>query len=164
MKGISTMLWFDGQALSAARFYTAIFPNSRIHGEEAYPDVEFPEGAEADPGSVMTVSFELDGRPFTGLNGGPQFTFTEAISFVVSCESQDEVDYFWDRLLDGGGEPSQCGWLKDRYGVSWQVVPTALFEIASRPDQDGVQRAWQAMLSMSKLDIAGLERAYEGSE
>ena len=162
MKGISTMLWFDGRALEAARFYTAIFPNSIIHGDESYPDVEYPENAQADAGSVMTVSFEIDGRPFTALNGGPQFTFTEAISLVVSCESQDEVDYFWDRLIDGGGEPSQCGWLKDRFGVSWQVVPTALYEITAGPDEAGRQRAWQAMLSMQKMDIAELQRAYDG--
>lgn len=164
MNGISTMLWFDGQALSAARFYTEIFPNSVIHGGEDFPDVEYPENAEADPGTVMTVSFEIDGRPFTALNGGPMYTFTEAISFVVSCASQDEVDYFWDRLTDGGGEPGRCGWLKDRFGVSWQVVPTALFEITSGPDAEGCQRAWQAMLSMEKMDIAALQRAYDGVE
>jgi predicted 3-demethylubiquinone-9 3-methyltransferase (glyoxalase superfamily) len=164
MKGLSTMLWFDGQALEAARFYVSIFPHSVVHGDVVYPDAEYPEGARADPGATMTVSFELDGRAFTGLNGGPQFTFSEAISFVVACENQDEVDYFWDRLLEGGGQPSRCGWLKDRFGVSWQVVPTALFEITSGPDPEGGQRAWQAMLGMEKIDIAALRRAYDGVE
>ena len=163
MKDLSTMLWFDGQALAAARYYTAIFPNSTINGEEVFPDVEYPENAEADPGGVMTVAFELDGRPFTALNGGPMYTFSEAISFVVTCEGQDEVDYYWDRLTDGGGEPGACGWLKDRFGVSWQVVPTALFELGSGPDPEGAQRVWQAMLGMSKLDIAALQAAYDGS-
>jgi predicted 3-demethylubiquinone-9 3-methyltransferase (glyoxalase superfamily) len=162
MKGLSTMLWFDGQALDAARFYVGIFPNSRIDGDDAYPDVEYPAHAEFDPGSVMTVSFALDGMPFTALNGGPLYTFTEAISFVISCESQEEVDYFWERLTEGGGEPGRCGWLKDRFGVSWQVVPTRLHELGSGPDPDGAQRVWQAMLQMDKLDIAGLERAYDG--
>jgi predicted 3-demethylubiquinone-9 3-methyltransferase (glyoxalase superfamily) len=164
MKGLSTMLWFDGRALEAARFYVSIFPNSVVHGEDAFPDVEYPENATSDPGGVMTVSFELDGHPFTGLNGGPQYTFSEAISFVVACESQDEVDYFWDRLTDGGGEPGRCGWLKDRFGVSWQVVPTALFEIASGPDEEGSKRTWQAMLGMDKIDIEALQRAYDGVE
>jgi predicted 3-demethylubiquinone-9 3-methyltransferase (glyoxalase superfamily) len=164
MKGISTFLWFDSQALQAARFYAAIFPNSVVHGDSAFPDVEYPENAQADPGSVMTVSFELDGRPFTALNGGPQFDFTPAVSFVVACEGQDEVDYFWERLAEGGGEPGQCGWLKDRYGVSWQVVPTALYEITSGSDDEGNKRAWQAMLGMKKLDIAELQRAYDGAE
>jgi predicted 3-demethylubiquinone-9 3-methyltransferase (glyoxalase superfamily) len=162
MKGLSTMLWFDGQALQAARFYASIFPNSVVHGDEAYPDVEFPVGAQPDPGSVMTVSFELDGMPFTGLNGGPQYTFSEATSFVVSCEGQDEVDYFWERLTEGGGQPGQCGWLKDRFGVSWQVVPTELLAIASGPDPEGGKRTWQAMLTMQKIDIAALQRAYDG--
>jgi len=162
MQGLSTMLWFDGQALEAARFYVSVFPNSVIHGDAAFPDVDYPENAQADPGSVMTVSFELDGRPFTALNGGPQYTFSEAISFVVTCEGQDEVDYFWDRLTDGGGEPGRCGWLKDPFGVSWQVVPTALFELGSGPDAEGAQRVWQAMLGMDKLSIPDLQRAYDG--
>jgi predicted 3-demethylubiquinone-9 3-methyltransferase (glyoxalase superfamily)/heme-degrading monooxygenase HmoA len=164
VKGISTFLWFDGQALSAARFYVSIFPNSVVHADSTFPDVEYPENAQADPGSVMTVSFELDGRPFTALNGGPQFSFTPAVSFVVSCENQDEVDYFWERLTEGGGEPGQCGWLTDRFGVSWQVVPTALSEIMSGPDPEGAQRAFQAMMGMGRLDIAGLQRAYDGVE
>jgi predicted 3-demethylubiquinone-9 3-methyltransferase (glyoxalase superfamily) len=151
------MLWFDHQAREAARFYASIFPNSVVHGDAVNPDDE-----PAEASSVMTVSFELDGVPFTGLNGGPQYTFTPAVSFVVSCEGQDEVDYFWDRLTEGGGEPGRCGWLTDRFGVSWQVVPTALFEITSGPDAEGAQRAWQAMMGMDKLEIAALQRAYDG--
>lgn len=164
MNPITTFLWFDGRALEAARFYVAIFPNSRIHGEEDYPEVEFPEGAEADPGSVMTVSFELEGTPFVGLNGGPLYSFTPAISFQISCETQDEVDYFWDRLTEGGGEPGRCGWLTDRFGVSWQVVPTTLGRLAAGPDQEAANRMWQAMLGMDKLVIADLERAYAGEQ
>ncbi len=146
-------LWFDGQAEQAAAHYVAIFPHSEILGVTRYgPGTPGPEG------SVMTVSFSLDGQQFVGLNGGPQFTFSEAISFEIHCADQDEVDYYWDRLSEGG-EPGPCGWLKDRFGVSWQVVPTVLLEMIEDPDPGRAQRAFQAMLSMGKIDIAEVQRA-----
>jgi predicted 3-demethylubiquinone-9 3-methyltransferase (glyoxalase superfamily) len=150
---ITPCLWFDTEGEEAATFYTSIFKNSRI--------LEVTRYGSAGPrpaGTVMTVSFELDGQPFVALNGGPEFTFDEAISFQVSCESQDEVDEFWTRLSEGG-EEGPCGWLKDRYGVSWQIVPTALFDLIRDPDQAKAQRAMQAMLGMKKLDIGELQRA-----
>jgi predicted 3-demethylubiquinone-9 3-methyltransferase (glyoxalase superfamily) len=146
-------LWFDGQAEQAAAHYTAIFPNSKVLGTTRYgPDTPGPEGG------VMTVSFSLDGQEYVGLNGGPQFTFSEAISFQILCADQEEVDHYWDRLSDGG-EEGPCGWLKDRFGVSWQVVPTALFELIGDPDPARAQRATKAMLGMRKIDIAELQRA-----
>ena len=155
MKGIYTFLWFDDRAFEAAAFYVSVFPNSRILGDDVFAD-ERP-GKEHEVG---VVSFELDGRPFAAINGGPMFSFTPAISLVVSCEGQDEVDYFWERLCDGG-EPSMCGWLVDRFGVSWQVVPTALAGLIGGPDPDGAARASAAMLQMGKLDIAALQSAYD---
>jgi predicted 3-demethylubiquinone-9 3-methyltransferase (glyoxalase superfamily) len=146
-------LWFDGQAEQAAEHYTAIFPNSEILGVTRYgPDMPAPEG------QVMTVEFSLDGQQYVGLNGGPEFTFSEAISFQIHCADQDEVDHYWTRLADGG-EEGPCGWLKDRFGVSWQVVPTRLFELVGDSDPGRAQRATQAMLTMKKIDIAALERA-----
>ncbi len=146
-------LWFDGQAEQAARHYTAIFPNSAITATTRFgPDSPGPEG------SVLTVDFALDGEPFVALNGGPQFAFTEAVSFQVPCADQDEVDHYWDRLSDGG-EPGQCGWLKDRFGVSWQVIPTELPALLGDPDPDRAQRAMQAMLAMGKLDVAAMREA-----
>jgi predicted 3-demethylubiquinone-9 3-methyltransferase (glyoxalase superfamily) len=146
-------LWFDGQAEQAAAHYTAIFPNSKVLQVTRYgPGMPAPEG------SVMTVSFSLDGQEYVGLNGGPQFTFTEAISFQIFCADQDEVDHYWGQLSEGGDE-GQCGWLKDRFGVSWQVVPTALFELVGDPDPGRAQRATQAMLGMRKIEIAGLRQA-----
>ena len=146
-------LWFDGQAEQAAQHYTAIFPNSEILGVTRYgPDMPAPEG------KVMTVEFNLDGQRYVGLNGGPQFSFSEAISFQIHCADQNEVDHYWTRLTDGG-EEGPCGWLKDRYGVSWQVVPTRLFELVGDPDPGRAQRATQAMLTMKKIDIGLLERA-----
>jgi len=146
-------LWFDGQAEQAAAHYTAIFPNSKVLQVTRYgPGMPAPEG------SVMTVSFSLDGQEYVGLNGGPQFTFTEAISFQIFCADQDEVDHYWGQLSEGG-EEGQCGWLKDRFGVSWQVVPTALFELVGDPDPGRAQRATQAMLGMRKIEIAGLRQA-----
>jgi len=146
-------LWFDGQAEQAAAHYTAIFPNSKVLQATRYgPGMPAPEG------SVMTVSFSLDGQEYVGLNGGPQFTFTEAISFQIFCADQDEVDHYWGQLSEGG-EEGQCGWLKDRFGVSWQVVPTALFELVGDPDPGRAQRATQAMLGMRKIEIAGLRQA-----
>jgi predicted 3-demethylubiquinone-9 3-methyltransferase (glyoxalase superfamily) len=153
---IVTNLWFDTEAEEAAGFYTSLFKNSRIVNVSRYP-----EGAPREAGMVMTVEFELDGQRFVGINGGPEFTFDEAISLQISCEDQDEVDYFWQRLTDGG-EESQCGWLKDRYGLSWQVVPKGMEEVFSDPDPERASRATQAMLGMRKLDIAALRSAADG--
>ena len=150
-------LWFDGQAEAAAKFYTSVFPNSRIvrinHFTEAGHEVH---GRAA--GSVMTVAFEIGGQLFTGLNGGPHFKFNEAVSFEVNCETQAEIDYYWAKLSEGGRE-SQCGWLKDRFGVSWQVVPARMAEFFPEDDPAKAGRAMEAMLKMKKLDIAALERA-----
>lgn len=158
MKKIVPCLWFDTEAEEAAAFYTAIFPNSRI--------VQVAHYGSAGPrpeGMVMTVSFELDGHEFTALNGGPEFRFNEAISFQVRCESQQEVDNFWTRLTEGGGEEGPCGWLKDKYGVSWQIEPVALYELISDPDTEKAQRVVAAMLSMKKIEISELEKAAAGS-
>jgi predicted 3-demethylubiquinone-9 3-methyltransferase (glyoxalase superfamily) len=150
-------LWFDGQAEQAAAHYTAIFPRSEILGVTRYgPGTPGPEGG------VMTVSFSLDGQQYVGLNGGPQFTFTEVISFQVRCADQEEVDYYWERLSEGG-EQGPCGWVKDRFGVSWQIEPTVLLELINDPDQDRAQRALQAMLSMGKIEIAELLKAADQS-
>jgi len=153
---ISPNLWFDTEAEEAAEFYTSVFTNSRIVSKSHYT-----ENAPREAGMVMTVDFELDGQRFVGINGGPQFTFDEAISFEVSCESQDEIDFFWERLSEGGQE-GQCGWLKDRFGVSWQVVPTGMDEVFSDPDPERAERAVQAMLGMRKLYIAALRNAADG--
>jgi predicted 3-demethylubiquinone-9 3-methyltransferase (glyoxalase superfamily) len=153
MHEITPSLWFDTQGEEAARFYTSVFPNSQI--------LEVARYGAAGPrpeGTVMTVSFELDGHKFVALNGGPEFTFNEAISFQVSCKTQEEVDAFWTKLTDGG-EQGPCGWLKDRYGVSWQIIPTVLPELLSDPDQEKSQRVMRAMLEMKKLEIDALERA-----
>jgi predicted 3-demethylubiquinone-9 3-methyltransferase (glyoxalase superfamily) len=150
-------LWFDDQAEQAAAHYTSIFPNSKVDEVTRYgPDMPGPEGG------AMTVSFSLDGERFLGLNGGPQYTFSEAVSFQIMCESQDEVDHYWERLSDGG-EEGPCGWLKDRFGLSWQVVPTVLPELISGPDHERSQRALQAMLGMRKLVIAELVEAADGA-
>jgi predicted 3-demethylubiquinone-9 3-methyltransferase (glyoxalase superfamily) len=153
---IVTNLWFDTEAEEAAEFYTSLFGNSRIVNVSRYP-----EGAPREAGMAMTVEFELDGQRFVGINGGPEFTFDEAISLQISCEDQEEVDYFWERLTDGG-EEGQCGWLKDRYGLSWQVIPKGMDEVFSDPDPERARRATQAMLGMRKLDIAALRSAAEG--
>ena len=150
---INPSLWFDSQAEEAATFYTGIFPSSKIGRV-----VRYPKGAPGPEGSVLTVEFELDGLTFTAINGGPVFQFTEAVSFVVNCESQKEVDYYWERLLEGG-TPSQCGWLKDKYGVSWQIVPTVLPELLGDPDPRVAQRVNEAMMKMVKLDIDALKKA-----
>jgi len=155
MPKITPFLWFDNQAEEAANFYVSIFKNSKIGDISRYG-----EAGPGPAGSAMVVAFELDGQPFNALNGGPLFTFSEAISFRVDCQDQAEVDYFWDKLSDGG-QTSQCGWLKDRYGLSWQVVPTALPRILSNPDPVKARRATEAMLKMTKLDIAALEAAAE---
>jgi predicted 3-demethylubiquinone-9 3-methyltransferase (glyoxalase superfamily) len=160
---ITPCLWFDSDAEPAAEFYTGIFPNSVITQISRYGEA----GREIHgktPGSVMVVAFELDGQPFTALNGGPrpQFQFNEAISFQVSCETQAEVDHYWDRLSEGGEERAQqCGWLKDRYGVSWQIVPSILPRLISDPDSRKSQQTFQAMLQMRKLDIAALRQAHD---
>ena len=160
---IAPCLWFEHQAEDAARFYTGIFKNSRI-GKISHYGEAGREIHGRPPGSVMTVTFELDGQEFTALNGGPIFRFNEAISFQVYCRNQEEVDYYWEKLGEGGDERAkQCGWLKDKYGVSWQVVPTALIDIVSDPTSEKSQRAMTAMLQMKKIDSAAMERAYAGT-
>jgi predicted 3-demethylubiquinone-9 3-methyltransferase (glyoxalase superfamily) len=150
---ISPNLWFDTQSEEAAEFYVSVFPNSRITNVSSYG-----ENTPGKAGTVMTVQFVLDGLDFTAINGGPLFTFSEAVSFHIACADQREVDHYWDRLGDGGEEGS-CGWLKDRYGLSWQVVPAALGTLLGDPDAGRAQRAMQAMLGMRKLDVAALEAA-----
>lgn len=155
-------LWFDTQAEEAAQFYTGIFPNSRILSVTRYTEVgrEF-HGKE--PGSVMTVTFELNGDPLLALNGGPEFAFNEAISLEIVCEDQAEVDHYWDRLIEGGDPAAQqCGWLKDKFGVSWQVVPRGWEAMLNDPDPQKVARVSTAMFAMKKLDVAALERAFNG--
>ena len=156
---ISICLWFDDQAEEAARFYTSIFENSRIVTTTRYTK-EGAQVAGRPEGSVLTVAFELDGQPFAALNGGPIFQFSEAISIVVHCASQQEVDHYWNQLSKGGDEAAQqCGWLKDRYGVSWQIVPTLLFELLDDPNPEVVRKATEAMLKMKKLDVEALRKA-----
>ena len=156
MRPIVPNLWFDTEAEQAAELYVSVFPDSRIVRVARYP-----EGAPGPAGSVMSVEFELGGQRFVGINGGPQFPFTEAVSFQITCETQEELDAYWDRLVDGG-EPSQCGWLKDRYGLSWQVVPLGMDEVLGDPDPERAGRAVQAMLGMTKLDLAALRAAADG--
>jgi predicted 3-demethylubiquinone-9 3-methyltransferase (glyoxalase superfamily) len=158
MKGITPFLWFDDQAEEAARFYTSLFPGSKIRRVTRYGEV-----GPGRAGSVMTVDFELDGQELVALNGGPEYRFTEAVSFLVNCETQDEVDELWEKLSDGG-EQGPCGWLKDRYGLSWQVVPTLLGQLISDPDPVKSQRVTAAMLQMGKIEIEPLLQAYEGTE
>lgn len=155
MTKISPFLWFDSQAEEAANFYVSIFENSKI-----LTTTRYGEAGPGPKGSVMTVVFQLDGREFIALNGGPHFKFTEAISFSVDCKNQKEVDDYW-RKLSEGGEQGPCGWLKDRYGLSWQINPTVLGEMLSDPDPEKSKRVMQAMLQMKKIDIAALKRAYE---
>lgn len=156
MPRISPFLWFDHQAEEAARFYVAIFPNSKIVSTARYG-----EAGPGPRGTVMTVAFELDGQEFIALNGGPQFTFTEAISLSIDCQTQDEVDRYWAKL-GAGGQEQPCGWVKDRYGLSWQVNPTILGEMLSDPDPAKAKRVMEAMLTMTKIVIADLKKAYEG--
>jgi predicted 3-demethylubiquinone-9 3-methyltransferase (glyoxalase superfamily) len=159
---MAACLWFDTEAEQAAEFYTSIFENSRIKeicrfGKEGH------EIHGREPGSVMTVSFELDGQEFTALNGGPIFKFNEAVSFQIFCDTQKDADYYWDRLRAGGNpNAQQCGWLKDKFGLSWQVIPTKVLELIKDPDSPRAQRATKAMLQMKKLDVAALQRAYDG--
>jgi predicted 3-demethylubiquinone-9 3-methyltransferase (glyoxalase superfamily) len=154
---IAPMLWFDGQAEDAARFYVGIFPNSRITKIARCGD-----SGPGPKGSVLVASFELDGQPFTALNGGPRFKFTEAISLVVHCRDQREVDRYWDTLLEGGGQTQACGWLKDRYGLSWQIVPGEVMEMIADDDMEKAERAMNAVWQMIKLDLEAIRRAYDG--
>jgi predicted 3-demethylubiquinone-9 3-methyltransferase (glyoxalase superfamily) len=159
---ITPCLWFDDQAESAVAFYTGIFKNSKVTKISRYGKAG-QEIHQKPPGSVMIIAFELDGSPFTALNGGPQFKFNEAVSLQVMCKTQEEIDHFWNALSAGGDDNArQCGWLKDKYGVSWQVVPIELPDLLSDPDSERSQRAMNAMMKMKKLDIAGLKRAFEG--
>lgn len=162
---ITPNLWFDTQAEDAAKFYTSIFKNSKIgrithYGKESHEINGIPEG------KVMTVEFQLEGQVFVALNGGPHFKFTEAISFIVNCDAQEEVDYYWEKLSEGGDEKAQvCGWLKDKYGVSWQIIPTHLTEMISDPDPEKSERVMKALLQMKKkIDIKTLKQAYEGND
>jgi len=157
MPKITPFLWFDKQAEEAANHYISIFKNSKIVNVARYGD-----GGPGPKGSVMTIAFQLDGQDFVALNGGPQFKFDEAISFVVNCETQQEIDDYWSKLLAGGGRPSQCGWLKDKFGLSWQIVPTALGKLLQDKDPQKSRRVMEAMLQMQKIDIARLKQAHEG--
>ena len=160
MQKITPFLWFDDNAEEAVKFYTSIFKNSKI-GKIARYDKAGEKAAGRPAGSVMTIEFHLEGQEFVALNGGPHFKFTEAISFVVNCQTQEEVDYYWEKLSAGGKEV-QCGWLKDKFGLSWQIVPTVLGELLSDEDAAKSQRVMQAMLKMVKLDIKKLQDAYAG--
>jgi predicted 3-demethylubiquinone-9 3-methyltransferase (glyoxalase superfamily) len=157
MPKITPFLWFDDQAEEAAQLYTSVFDDAKI-----LKVTQYGEPGPGKPGSAMTVEFELEGQRFIGLNGGPNYSFTEAVSFQVSCETQEEVDRFWSQLSEGG-EEGPCGWLKDRFGLSWQIVPTALPRLLTDPDREKADRAMQAMLQMKKIEIAELERAAEGA-
>jgi predicted 3-demethylubiquinone-9 3-methyltransferase (glyoxalase superfamily) len=163
-QSIVPCLWFDTLAEEAARFYTGVFKNSKMGKISRYTEA----GREAHgkpPGTVMTVEFELNGQPFTALNGGPHFKFNEAVSFQIMCRDQEEVDHYWNRLTEGGDpNAQQCGWLKDKYGLSWQVVPTTLIEMVTDSDREKSGRAMEAMLQMKKIDIATVRRAFEGRE
>jgi predicted 3-demethylubiquinone-9 3-methyltransferase (glyoxalase superfamily) len=151
-------LWFDTEAEQAAEFYCSVFPNSRILSSSRYPDA-VPDKA----GTVMVVEFELDGHRFTGINGGPEFKFDEAVSFQINCRDQDEVDYYWEKLTADGGRESMCGWLADKFGLSWQVVPEGMEELFADPDPERANRAMQAMFQMRKLDVAALRAAADGA-
>jgi predicted 3-demethylubiquinone-9 3-methyltransferase (glyoxalase superfamily) len=154
MQKITPFLWFDGKAEEATNFYTSIFKNSKVLSV-----LRYGEAGPGPAGSVMSATFELEGQRFIALNGGPQFTFSPAISFFVNCETQKEVDELWEKLL-AGGEKNRCGWLRDRYGISWQIIPTVLGELLGDDDEEKSQRVMKAMLGMEKIDIAGLQRAY----
>ncbi len=158
---ITPCLWFDSQAEDAAKFYVSVFEGSKIGRVSRYGN----EGQEihgGKPGSVLTVEFEIGGKKFVALNGGPVFKFNEAVSFQIQCETQEEIDYFWGRLIEDGGQEVQCGWLKDRFGLSWQVVPAALSKMMSDPDRSRSDRVMKAFLQMKKFDIATLERVFDG--
>ncbi len=157
MQKVSPFLWFDSNAEEASNFYLSIFKNSKVLKVSRYG-----EGGPGPAGSAMIVNFQIEGQEFIALNGGPHFKFTEAISFSINCETQEEVDYYWNRLIAGGGQESQCGWLKDKFGLSWQVVPTILGELLADKDAKKAQRVMQAMLKMKKIDIPELKRAAVG--
>ena len=159
MQKITPFLWFDDQAEDAVKFYTTVFENSKVgrilrYGEEA------AKASSRSTGSVLTIEFEIEGQKFVALNGGPQFRFNESVSFVVNCETQKEVDYFWEKLTADGGEESQCGWLKDKFGLSWQVTPTVLIDMLHDKDSEKAERVMKAMLQMQKIDIEKLKAAY----
>ena len=154
---IVTNLWFDTEAEEAAAYYTSIFPNSRVVSV-----VNYTEAGPREAGTVMVVEWELDGQRFVGINGGPEFNFSEAVSLQINCESQEEIDYYWEKLSEGGQE-GPCGWLKDKYGLSWQVTPTGMEEMFADPDPERARRAMEAMLKMGKIDIAALQAAADGA-
>jgi predicted 3-demethylubiquinone-9 3-methyltransferase (glyoxalase superfamily) len=158
MSKITPCLWFDGKAEEAANFYVSLLPDSRV-GTVSRSPADNPSTAA---GAVLLVDFTLAGQPFTALNGGPQFHFTEAVSFVIDCEDQAEVDRLWDALTEDGGSPGQCGWLKDRFGLSWQIVPRQLGEMLGDPDRERAGRAMEALLAMTKIDVASMRRAFDG--
>jgi predicted 3-demethylubiquinone-9 3-methyltransferase (glyoxalase superfamily) len=160
MQKVTPFLWFDNQAEEAAKFYTSVFENSKV-GKILRCDEAAAKAAGGPVGSVLTIEFEIGGQKFTALNGGPEFKFNEAISFVVNCDTQEEVDYFWEKLSADGGQESQCGWLKDKFGVSWQIVPTILIEMLQDKDSEKSERVRKAMLQMQKIDIKTLKEAYE---
>jgi len=157
MPRITPNLWFDTQAQEAAEFYVSVFPNSKVNTITHYP-----EGGPGPAGGVLTVDFELDGQTYTAINGGPQFTFDEAISLLINCKDQAEIDYYWDTLTADGGAESQCGWLKDKYGLSWQVVPDGWEKMYADQDTTKVQRAMTAMFGMKRLNLAELQAAFDG--
>jgi predicted 3-demethylubiquinone-9 3-methyltransferase (glyoxalase superfamily) len=163
MQNITPNLWFDNKAEEAAKFYVSIFKNSKMGTISRY-DEEAAKHTGRPAGSAMLVTFQLSGQDFMALNGGPMFKFSEAVSFVINCEDQDEVDYFWEKLTGGGGEESMCGWLKDQFGLSWQVVPTALGELMTSGTAEQSRRVMNAMLQMRKIDIQKLQDAFDGKE
>jgi predicted 3-demethylubiquinone-9 3-methyltransferase (glyoxalase superfamily) len=161
MQKITPFLWFDNQAEEAAKFYTSIFRNSKVGRILRYDEEAAKTSQSGRPvGSVLTIEFEIEGQKFTALNGGPQFKFNESVSFVVNCETQDEVDYFWEKLTADGGQESACGWLKDKFGLSWQITPTVLIDMLSDKDPEKSERVMKAMLQMQKIDIKTLKDAY----
>lgn len=162
MQKITPCLWFDNQAEEAARYYTGIFKDSKITATSYYTDAGKETHGQPE-GKVLTVAFELNGQPFTALNGGPDFKFNEALSLQVPCDSQEEIDYYWDKLGSGGDPAAQmCGWLKDKYGVSWQIFPHAIMDMLRDPDREKAGRAMKAMMGMKKMDLAALRQAYQG--
>jgi len=161
MQKITPFLWFDNEAEQAAKFYVSVFKNSRV-GKVLRYDEASAKAAGGEVGSVLTIEFEIDGQKFTGLNGGPEFKFNESISFVVNCDTQEEVDYFWEKLTAEGGQESQCGWLKDKFGVSWQITPAILIEMLHDKDEEKSARVMKAMLQMQKIDIEKLKEAHAG--
>jgi predicted 3-demethylubiquinone-9 3-methyltransferase (glyoxalase superfamily) len=161
MQKITPFLWFDHQAEQAAKFYTSVFKNSKV-GKILRYDEASAKAAGGTVGSVLTIEFEIEGQKFTALNGGPQFKFNESVSFVVYCQTQDEVDYFWQKLTADGGQESECGWLRDKFGLSWQVTPTVLIEMLHDKDPKKSERVMNAMMQMQKIDISKLKAAYAG--